>query len=125
MRLLAVDDNTELLALLAESFSDAGYVVDLAYDGKQAVRAFEQARPDVVLLDLALPGLRGPDVLTEMQRIDPSVPVVIMTGFDDRRLAESLLELGAVEYIVKPCDLSRLHAAVAAALARRRARHPA
>ena len=72
--------------------------------------------PDAILLDLGLPGLPGHAVLRELQRLDPTVPVVIVTGNKDPELARGTLAAGAFDYLAKPFGLQVLERIVAAAI---------
>ena len=115
-RILLVEDEVELLDVLTEHLEREGYAVTRAVDGEEALRRVQNERPDLVLLDLGLPGLRGFDVLQRLREDHPRVPVVMLTGLDDEAEARRTLQMGAVDYIRKPFELAHLNRVVQAAI---------
>lgn len=117
-RILVVDDDADMVMLLEIALRNAGYEVDTAADGEQALAAVAARAPDLVLLDVTLPVLDGWQVLRRLKE-DPrtgAIPVVMLTArTSERDLIRGQLE-GAVRYIHKPFELDRLLAAVAEAL---------
>lgn len=103
-RILAVDDEPELLAVMDEFF-EGRYVVTTATSGPAALAAFTRERPDVVFLDVNMPGPSGIDVLQTMRELDPTVPVVMVTVSSEVVVAEECLKRGAFAYVPKPFDL--------------------
>jgi len=118
MRLLVVEDDAVLAAALTRALSQAGYVVDLVDDGESANEALQGGAYDLVVLDLALPGLDGLAVLRRLRDRRSQVPVLILTARDtlDDRVAG--LDLGADDYMTKPFDLPELEARVRALIRR-------
>jgi two-component system OmpR family response regulator len=110
-RVLVVEDEAEVAAVLCDALNDLGYAVALAVDGTEALRLVPLYRPDVVLLDLALPNMPGDIVLGQLPLADPNLPVIIVTGNADIELAR-----GAFDYVAKPFDLEILARILAAAL---------
>ena len=112
-RVLVVDDEADILELVREVLSDEGYDVDTALTGEAALAITRERRPDLILLDVKLPGADGWEVLAELRAAaGPQTPVVVMTaGFDaqDRALAS-----GAQGYLGKPFDIDDLLRAVGA-----------
>ena len=78
----------------------------------------QQKRPDVVLLDIRMPGMTGVQVLQQLRLRAPDLPVVMISGAGDLQIAKSCLTRGAFDYVSKPFDLDHVHRCVAAALAR-------
>lgn len=116
-RILVIDDNSAVVDILATQLRGAGYGVSGALTGEDGLRDFAQARPDVVLLDITLPGeMNGIEVLKRIRAIDPASKVIIVTGNTDPASAREALELGAVAYVDKPFDFAYLKRVVAAAL---------
>ena len=115
-RLLLVDDEVEILDALTEHLEHEGYAVARAVDGEEALRKVQNERPDLVLLDIRMPGINGLEVLRRLRRDHPRVPVVMLTGLDDEALGRSTLQMGAVDYILKPFDLGHLSRVVLAAI---------
>jgi len=116
---LAIEDDPDVRDLLGSRLRRAGYLVHLAATGREGLRTFHQARPDVVVLDLSLPDLDGWDVLARIRELSDA-PVLVLTG----RAAESDkvrgLDAGADDYLTKPFGLDELLARLRAL--RRRAR---
>jgi len=119
-RVLVVEDEPEVAAMLQELLVDLGYGVKIAVSGQEALGLVPVYRPDAVLLDLNLPGLPGAQVLVQLLRVDPLLPVIIVTGNSDLEVARSTLKQGAFDYLPKPFGLDVLERIVAAAITRPR-----
>ena len=117
-RILVIDDDPELVAVLTEHFSKAGYAVIGAHHGGDGLMLAEHEHPDVVVLDIRMPGLTGVEVLQQLRLRWPDLPVVILSGAGDPQLAKSCLARGAFDYVGKPFDLNHVHRCVAAAIDR-------
>ncbi len=100
-RILIVDDEPQIVEVLEQYLRDEGFAIDKAYDGLSAVQVFKSARPDLVLLDLKLPGLSGLDAFHEM-RAEADTPIIMLTSRTDEVDRVIGLELGADDYITKP-----------------------
>jgi two-component system alkaline phosphatase synthesis response regulator PhoP len=114
---LVVEDEVELVRVLRDYLERAGFDVQTASSGPEAVSRFQHARPDLVLLDLNLPGLDGLDVARAMRR-ESSVPLIMVTARVDEADRLVGLELGADDYVVKPFSPKELVARVRAVLRR-------
>jgi len=112
-----VDDDPHISELLRLYFDKDGFEVVTCYDGNHAVEIFPQAAPDIVILDLMLPGKDGYDVLREIRRTS-SVPVIMLTARGDTLDKVVGLELGADDYVQKPFEPKELLARVKAVLRR-------
>ena len=119
-RILVIDDEPELLEVLSEHFKGR-YEIDTARSGAAALECFAGQRPDVVFLDVNMPGLNGIEVLQRLRRSDPGVPVIMVTANEDIAITEAFLKAGAFAYVPKPFNLVYMDhmAAVASAQARR------
>ncbi len=115
--ILVVDDEAKIAALARDYLEHAGFAVLTAHDGNAAVSAFRTRRPDLIVLDLGLPGLDGLDVTREIRR-GSSVPIVMLTARDDEFDKLLGLELGADDYLTKPFSPRELVARVRAVLRR-------
>lgn len=101
-RVLIVDDEGDIRALLARLVTGEGYEPVLARDGEEALHALVVSAPDILLLDIKMPGLSGLEVLREVQRLRPGLPVVMMSAQSgDHDLRDAFLA-GACDYLVKP-----------------------
>jgi DNA-binding response OmpR family regulator len=116
-RMLVVDDETNVTEIVEEYFTSLGYEVDVAYDGAAALVQAAAVRPDVVLLDINMPEISGDQVLDRLRALDPTVPIVMLTGNADENLARSFLHRGALDYVAKPFQLDTLERIVATAVA--------
>jgi len=121
-RVLVVDDHLEMVRLLADQLNDEGYQVELCENGGAALSAAEKWFPDVVLTDLRMDQVDGFDVLEGVRALDPTIPVIIMTGFGAIDSAIEAIKRGAYHYLTKPFRLEEVLLYVARALADRRLR---
>ena len=117
MKILSADDDKDLLALIAFTLSQAGYLVVKASDGPSAIRAFEAEAPDLVILDINMPGASGFQVC-EAIRAKSRVPVMMLTVRGEEEDLVRALELGADDYLTKPFSPRTLLARVKALLRR-------
>ena len=124
-RILVVEDERDIAALVAYHLTKEGYRVRTAEGGREALEAAAAERPDLMVLDLMLPGYSGYDVLTEMRRQPQltDVPVIILTARREEADRVKGLELGADDYLTKPFSPRELVLRVGAVL--RRAQSPA
>jgi DNA-binding response OmpR family regulator len=102
-KILLVDDDPDMLQVLRWSLAPIGGLLEAA-DGRAALRLFKTHRPRLVLLDVAMPGMDGIEVLRRMRALDPSLIVVMLTGISDIAVAKEALDNGARAYITKPFD---------------------
>lgn len=121
-RVLIIDDTIAVLQVLGEHFTDLGFRVQLSNDGRDILARMRHFRPDVVLLDLRLPGLSGEDIFTILRLHDPTIPVVIISANTDADFARHLLQHGAFDYVTKPFSFAYLDRVVDTALALRAVR---
>jgi two-component system, OmpR family, alkaline phosphatase synthesis response regulator PhoP len=116
-RVLVVDDEPKILDVVRDYLSSAGFTVSTAVDGTTALATARAQPPDLVVLDLGLPGVDGLDVARELRR-DTSVPIIMLTARGDETDRVLGLELGADDYLVKPFSPRELVARVRAVLRR-------
>lgn len=115
--ILAVDDEAGILRLIRLELTEQGYRVVVASDGEEAVRTFEQQRPDVVVLDIMLPDMSGLEVMRRL-RERSNTPIILLTARDHDEDKVRGLELGADDYVVKPFNPQELTARVRAVMRR-------
>ncbi len=118
-RILVVDDDPELLALLRSLLESYGFAVDTAADGPTALRLLPQVAPDLIILDVLMPGMSGKDVCQQIRRQSP-VPILFLTAIGEVDSVVDGLNRGADDYMVKPFHPSELVARVQAMLRRSR-----
>jgi two-component system KDP operon response regulator KdpE len=121
-RLILVEDDEPTRKAVAGNLSAHGYQVREAPDGEEALRLWEQNRPDLVLLDLGLPGIDGLAVVRHIRR-EATTPIIILSALDQERDKIAALDAGADDYLTKPFGMGELHARLRAAM--RRALGPA
>ncbi len=125
MKILVVDDDLELLRLIAFALRQAGYLVVEAQDGPSGLALFEKERPDLVLLDVNMPRLSGFDVLKKVRALKSPVPVMMLTVRAAEEDQVQGLDLGADDYLAKPFSPRTLLARVRALLRRAGIEKPA
>jgi two-component system, OmpR family, response regulator MprA len=118
VKILAVDDDRAVREALRRTLTLAGYDVDLAEDGEQALELTVQAVPDAVVLDVGLPGIDGLEVCRSLRRLGNRVPILILTARDAVADRIDGLDAGADDYMVKPFDVGELKARLRALLRR-------
>jgi len=119
--ILIVEDEKLLLGSLKKALSRDGYQVVTATCGEDALASFKENNPDLVLLDVRLPGMDGMQVLKRIKSQDGSVPIVIMTAFSGIKGAVEAIKLGAHDYVAKPFDIEELKFILARCLASQKA----
>lgn len=123
-RILIVDDEQTVRDVLAEYFTERGYEVATAASGADALRGLPESRPDLVLLDVRMPGIDGVETLRRLRDVAPGVAVIMVTANDDVALAREMLKLGALDYVSKPFDFDYLERSVMAGLVHAGVRMP-
>ena len=105
---LVVDDDEDIRKILSKVAEKQGFRVQQACDGETAIRLQRELRPDLILLDVSMPGISGLDALREIRDFDPHVAVVVVSGAADAEIGEKALDLGAVNYVGKPFDVREM-----------------
>jgi DNA-binding NtrC family response regulator len=116
-RILVVDDEPEIIEILRE-YLERSYEVDSALDATEALRLVRARRPDLILLDINMPGISGVDALKLVKDIDATIPVLMVTANTDNALAAEAIRHGAFSYIPKPFNVKYLDHLIAAAWSR-------
>ena len=119
--ILVVDDDTDIGNLLEETLTAQGYTVSRAYSGTEALLRLQTQKPDLILLDLMLPGLSGEQLLPQIR----GIPVIVVSAKIDLDNKVSLLLNGAADYITKPFHMKELLARIAVQLRSRNKSVPA
>jgi CheY-like chemotaxis protein len=115
--ILVVDDEPDVRSTIVDVLRGSGYDVRGVGDGASALDAMRAEQPDLVLLDVRMPGVNGIDVLASIRALDPHVRVIMITGDTRQNVANEAFARGAVEYIGKPIDPAYLELCVETALA--------
>ena len=106
-RVLVIEDEPDVAHAVAEILKDEGFEVAIAYDGSSGLAMFRELQPDLVILDLILPGVHGYTLLKAIRK-DASVPVVILTGKTEEVDRSVGLAMGANDYVTKPFSIAQL-----------------
>jgi EAL domain-containing protein (putative c-di-GMP-specific phosphodiesterase class I) len=115
-RILVVDDEDALLRAIGRKLTSLGYDVLLASNGKAAVGYLAEFPFDAILSDIDMPKMNGMELLQTVRQRDLDVPVVLMTGNPDMKTAVQAVELGAIQYLIKPFDIGDVGAVIARAV---------
>jgi DNA-binding NtrC family response regulator len=121
---LLIDDDQDMRWAIRNILADAGYAVAEAEGGGCGLELATRRLPDAVLLDMQMPGLRGDEVLRRFRRIDPDLPIIVVTAHGTISGAVSAIRDGAFEYITKPFRNEHLVNTVQKAVARRSVARP-
>jgi len=121
--ILVVDDERLMASTLAEILENAGYSADTANSGEEALAIIRRSRPDLVISDLKMSGMHGHQLQSEIQRICPDLPVIIITAFGSIETAVESMRRGAFDFLTKPFTNSELNIVVERALADVQLRH--
>jgi DNA-binding NtrC family response regulator len=108
LKVLLVDDEQEFVESLSERISLRNLTAGVALDGEQALEAVKQDEPDVMVLDLRMPGIDGIEVLRQVRKDHPGVAVVVLTGHGTEEDEKEAIRLGASAYLKKPVDVDQL-----------------
>jgi DNA-binding response OmpR family regulator len=108
LKILLVDDEKEFVTTLAERLELRNMHVEIATDGEMALSMIEADPPQVVVLDVMMPGLSGMEVLVRIKAIDPKIQVILLTGHGATKDGIKGMQLGAFDYLIKPVDIDEL-----------------
>lgn len=111
-KVLIVDDQNGIRVLLMEVFSSEGYSTFQASNGKLALEIVRQEKPDLVLLDMKIPGMDGLEILRHIKTIDVDIKVIMMTAYGELDIIKEATDLGALMHFTKPFDIDEMRLAV-------------
>jgi DNA-binding response OmpR family regulator len=108
LKILLVDDEHEFVTTLAERLEIRNLSVSVAMDGETALGIVEKDLPQVIVLDVMMPGLNGLDVLERIKSIDKRIQVILLSGHGATKDGIKGLKLGAFDFLIKPIDIDEL-----------------
>ncbi|ASR49621.1 response regulator [Paenibacillus kribbensis] len=111
-KVLIVDDQNGIRILLMEVFGSEGYETFQAANGKIALEIVEKEPPDLVLLDMKIPGMDGLEILKHLKAMNPDIKVIMMTAYGELDMIKEATELGALMHFTKPFDIDEMRIAV-------------
>jgi len=115
IKVLIVDDEKDFANTLAQRLKMRNLKVSTAYDGEEALTRLKEDEPDVVVLDLRMPGMHGMEVLQEMRKGYPDIQVIVLTGHGTDKDKEEAKRLGGFGFLNKPVDIDILEQKIKAA----------
>ncbi|MCK5241442.1 sigma-54-dependent Fis family transcriptional regulator [bacterium] len=107
-RILIIDDEPEICWIIKKVLSEKGFDVFNAFNGEQGIEQVAEVDPDLVFLDIKLPGIDGLEVLRQVKEKHPTLPVIILSAFDDVNAAVRAMKLGAYDYLSKPLNVDEM-----------------
>ncbi|GKU77710.1 response regulator [Paenibacillus sp. L3-i20] len=107
-KVLIVDDQNGIRILLLEVFNSEGYDTFQAPNGKIALEIVKRDAPDLVLLDMKIPGMDGLEILKHIKAMDPSIKVIMMTAYGELDMIKEATDLGALMHFTKPFDIDEM-----------------
>ena len=110
--ILIVDDKKDFCTVLSDSLSQDRYRVVTAFNGKTALQLAKKEKPDLILLDIKMPGMDGIEVLKKIKKMRKEIAVIMFTAFGTLETAREAMKLGAYDYVTKPVDLFLLKSLV-------------
>lgn len=111
-KVLIVDDQNGIRILLMEVFNSEGYTTYQAANGKTALEIVQKESPDLVLLDMKIPGMDGLEILKHLKGINPAIKVIMMTAYGELDMIKEATKLGALMHFTKPFDIDEMRVAV-------------
>ena len=107
-KILVVDDEPSLRMLMKEYLQSAGYEVNEASSGLEALKMIAGNKPDLIFLDVIMPQMTGLVVLKKIKELFPEIIIVMITALQEESTAREAIELGAYDYVTKPVDFKRI-----------------
>ena len=109
-KILAVDDEIDVLLIVKTALRSAGFDVETTTNGNDALTLARADPPDLIILDVMMPGMTGFDVMRELKRIENTcmIPIIMLTGVSERSKIQEALSNGTTYYMIKPFDLDQM-----------------
>ncbi|MBF0542522.1 MAG: response regulator [Nitrospirae bacterium] len=107
-KVLLIDDEQDFTATLAERLKLRGYDVNVACSSEEALASIKEGIPNVIFMDLQIPGLSSTDLLLALQKATPNSRIIILTGNADEAIKKKALEQGAYDFILKPFKIKEI-----------------
>ena len=115
-KILVIDDEPDIGLLFSKILSEEGHRVLVSLDGKEGISMVKREKPDLIFLDLKLPGMDGIEVLREIRRFDKDLLVIVLTGYGSVETAVEAMKLGAFDYLSKPVNFDTINTTLKNAL---------
>lgn len=111
-KILVIDDEIETCNVLSEFLKRKKYDVSIATKGEEGISKVESDKPQVVLLDIRMPGMDGMEVLRRIKQMNKDIDVIMITAVNEEEIGKEAMKLGAFDYITKPISLNYLETVV-------------
>lgn len=108
IRLILIDDEVGFATVMAKRLTRRGFNVTSAFSGSEAIQAMRKSEFDVAVLDLKMEDMDGIEVLKIFKKMDPAMPVIMLTGHGSEKSASDGMQYGAYDYLFKPCEFEEL-----------------
>lgn len=108
-KIIMIDDELHICQMVTQFLTDVGYAASYAVTGPEGLALIKKEIPDLVLLDIGIPGMNGVEIMREIHERQPLLAVVILTGQKDAETVKKMIEYGACEYLTKPINLETLY----------------
>ena len=108
IKILIVDDERDMCWLLSRVFQDADYEATTALTGEEALIKVEKEEPELVILDVKLPGISGIEVLSTIKKVEPEIVVIIISAYGTEEIRKEAMRIGAYDFIDKPFSLEKI-----------------
>lgn len=118
-RVLVVDDDPKIRWVLRQGLEDGIFSICDAEDGLSAIEVFEKERPDLILMDVKMPGMDGLEAMKRIKELDEDVPVVILSAYPDAKIIVQAMKNGAVDFLIKPFDIDMVKMVITKTLERK------
>jgi len=122
-KVLLVDDEVEFASALSERLRLRNYDAKAVYHAEDVLPTVMKDKPDVVLLDLKMPGMDGIEILKSIKDFDPAIQVIILSGHGDKETVDKGIKAGALDYVMKPVDIGEIISKIEQAKGRRGGQH--
>src|SRR3989475_13078184 len=121
--ILVVDDDRSVRSYLSDFLTSCGYSIECAESGDQAVARLSAGYvPSLIILDIVMPGINGIEVLESVKKINPSIPVIILSAAGQTKTVVEAMKMGAADFLVKPFEEQELELAIQNVLKKHRSR---
>lgn len=107
-RIMVIEDDAEMRSLLKDFFKEDGYAVSLAGNGAEAFKKLHKETYDLIITDIRLPGWTGLDILPGIRKLQPKIPLIVITAFGSEEIYSRAVEKGATAYLEKPICFNKL-----------------